>query len=61
MKSFENHELSILKGINFDKNEIKMISFELNEYNKDDIDFFLVKHGYKKEIVIGVDHFYVKN
>jgi len=53
----EGAELSILKGINFSKTNISLISAENNNYNND-VEIFLKEKGYKKIVKICGDDFY---
>ena len=54
----EGAELSILKGIDFDKVEIQAISVE-NSYANDHIQHFLASKGFKLSCIVG-DEFYIK-
>jgi FkbM family methyltransferase len=53
----EGSELSILKGIDFSRVDIKLISVENNNYNND-VELFLSEKGYKKFIRVCGDDFY---
>jgi FkbM family methyltransferase len=57
----ETHEFSILNSIDFDYHNIKYISFERNNYDKNECGQFLESKGYKFLKQIAADHFYVKS
>lgn len=57
----ETHEMAILSGIDFDYYNIKYISFEKNNYDKNDCGKFLESKGYKFIQQVTADYFYVKS
>lgn len=56
----ETQEFNILQGIDFRFHNIKLISFEKNNYDKNDCGEFLESKGFKFITKIAADHFYAK-
>ena len=54
----ECHELNILKGIDFEKHNIKVISYEDNGYSVDQCEEYLLNHGFEYLTTIDIDKFY---
>lgn len=54
----ECHELNILKGTDFKKYNIKVISYENNGYSIDQCEEFLLNHGFEYLTTIDIDKFY---
>ena len=56
----EGSEYQIIKHLDFGKFKVKVFVIE-NNYGDTSIEEFLKTKGYKKDITVGVDEFYIKN